>query len=170
MSDGYSGAVAPAIATALGGPLAGLAVKAIGSIFGLGDTATDQQMSAAVIGATPDQLLALKKADQDFTLHMRALDIDLEKIAASDRDSARNREIQTHDWVPAILAILTVSGFFVILTVMAWGLVAQTVTKSEAFLIMLGALIAMSKDIYQYYFGSSASSARKDTTISKMAG
>lgn len=163
------GAVAPTIATALGGPLAGLAVKAIAGIFGLGEEPTDAQLSAAVSGATPDQLLALKKADQDFAVHMRELDVDLERISADDRNSARQREIAVRDWVPGVLGVLTVTGYFVVLTLMAWGLVKDNVTKSEAFLIMLGGLIAMTKDIYSYFFGSSAGSRDKDGTIKALS-
>jgi len=47
--------------------------------------------------------------------------------------------------------------------------VSGNVTKSEAFLIMLGVLGAMTKDIYSYYFGSSASSRAKDDTIKKLS-
>ena len=60
------GQVAPTIATALGGPLAGVAVKTLSNaIFGHED-ATEQQISDAMASATPDQLAAIKKIDADF--------------------------------------------------------------------------------------------------------
>lgn len=161
--------IAPGIATALGGPLAGLATKALLSVFGLDEGSSDQDIAKAIQGATPDQLLALKKAEEDFQVQMKTLDIDLERISAGDRDSARKREMELRDWVPGVLGVLTVLGYFVVLTLMAWGLVSQTVTKSEAFLIMLGGLIAMTKDIYGYFFGSSVGSARKDDTIKALS-
>jgi hypothetical protein len=163
------GTVAPSIATALGGPLAGLATKGIIGALGLGPDAGEAEISAALAGATPDQLLAIKKADQQFTLDMERLGVDLEQIAAGDRNSARQREIHIRDKIPGVIAVLTVGGFFLILGAMSWGLVSGNVTKSEAFLIMLGVLGAMTKDIYSYYFGSSAGSRSKDDTIKKLS-
>ena len=48
------GTVAPAIATALGGPLAGLGVSAIGKALGLGDGASKEDVAQAVLKATPE--------------------------------------------------------------------------------------------------------------------
>ncbi len=42
---------------------------------------------------------------------MTSLDVDLEKIAASDRASARQREVDTGE-SPALLAFVVVAGFF----------------------------------------------------------
>jgi hypothetical protein len=83
------GAIAPTIATALGGPVAGMAVKALSSaLFGHPNGSEDDIMSA-LAGATPDQITAIKKIDADFKVQMKQLDIDLVKIAADDRRSAR---------------------------------------------------------------------------------
>ena len=85
--------VAPSIATAVGGPLAGMATKMISeALLGKPDGTEDELLQAAK-NATPEQLLALKKAEQDFAIKMRELDIDLERISNEDRNSARNREI-----------------------------------------------------------------------------
>jgi len=71
-------AVAPALATALGTPLAGLAVAAISdAVLGKPD-GSEQEVEAALAVAGPDVLLRLKDADRAFTLRMRELDIDLE--------------------------------------------------------------------------------------------
>ena len=64
--------VAPWIGTALGGPLGGMAVEAVASAFGLGDKTTDA-IKTAIGGATPEQMLALKNADQTFALQMQEL-------------------------------------------------------------------------------------------------
>ena len=45
------GTVAPALATALGGPLAGLGVAAIGKALGLGDGAGEEDVAAAMLKA-----------------------------------------------------------------------------------------------------------------------
>ena len=53
------GSVAPTIATALGGPVAGMAVKALsGALFGHED-ATSDDIKTALANPTADQLAAL---------------------------------------------------------------------------------------------------------------
>jgi hypothetical protein len=152
------GTVAPTLATALGGPLAGLATKFIGGLFGLGDGASESDVMSAVQGATPDDLLKLKSADNDFKLKIAALGIDLEKIAADDRNSARNREIQTKDHIPGVLAIGVTLGFFALL---GWMMASAPPEGSkDALNIMLGALGGAWASVVAYYFGSSAGSAK----------
>jgi hypothetical protein len=49
------GAVAPTLATAMGGPLGGMAVKMVADKLGLSES-TMEAVEAAVTNATPDQL------------------------------------------------------------------------------------------------------------------
>ena len=53
------GAVAPMLASAVGGPLAGAATTAIVNALGLAPDTTQEQAATAVVGATADQLIAL---------------------------------------------------------------------------------------------------------------
>ena len=98
--------VAPTVASAFGGPLAGIAVKKILLALGLADDATPEQISDAIQNATPEQLMQLKKLDQEFKVQMKQLDVDLAKITLADKDSARKREIETKDSTPRVLAYL----------------------------------------------------------------
>lgn len=159
------GTVAPVLATAVGGPLAGVAAKAIASALGLGADAEEEKIAAAVVNATPDQLILLKKADQEFATKMKELDIDLLRVDADDRDSARRREIAVRDWVPGALALLVTAGFFGVLAYMMKFGVAKDAAGSEAMIVMLGALGAAFGAIVNYYYGSSSGSAKKDETI-----
>jgi hypothetical protein len=104
---GLIGSVAPTLATALGGPLAGMAVQAIGGALGLSD-ATEEKLSAALAGAKPEDLIALKTADQAFAAKMKELDIKVEELETKDRDSARNLMVQTHSRTPAVLSYFIV--------------------------------------------------------------
>jgi len=98
---------------------------------------------------------------------MRELDIDLERIASADRDSARKREVDTKDWTPRILAWLVTAGYFGVLFYMLTnGL--PTTGGSEAMLVMLGTLGTAWGGIMAYYFGSSAGSKEKTDAINKM--
>ena len=157
------GQIAPTIANALGGPLAGMAVKAVSTaLFGHQD-ASEDEISAAMATATPDQLAALKKIDADFKVQMKALDIDLDRIAASDRASARDMQKETKDWIPRALAIGVTVGFFSIMIYMLiYGL---PTSGNEAILLLLGALQTAWGGIIAFYFGSSSGSQKKDTMI-----
>lgn len=159
--------VAPSIASAVGGPLAGMATKAISeALLGKPD-GTEAELLQAVERATPEQLLALKKAENDFAVQMRELDIDLERIANDDRNSARNREVKTKDWTPRILAALITLGYFGALFYMLSNGLPQH-GGSEAMLVMLGTLGTAWGGVVAYYFGSSAGSREKNDTITQM--
>lgn len=165
---------APTIAAAAGGPLAGTAVNAIETALGLnksnGDLSQRQDdVASAIAGATPDQLLALKKADNDFQVQMAELGFkDAEALATldtQDRDSARKREEDVKDWTPRVLAGAVTAGFFAVLLYMMMHDVPAT-TK-DVLNIMLGSLGTAWVSIVAYYFGSSSGSDRKTELMAK---
>ena len=149
--------VAPGIATALGGPLAGMAVAAIGNALGL-DAPTQEKISHALAGATPEDMLKLKQADQAFTLQMKKLEIDLVQINEADLDSARKREAAVQDRTNRNLAY-TIVGAFIALV----GATLMGVTRVDSVLAgtLVGYLSAKCEQVLAYYFGSSRGSERK---------
>jgi hypothetical protein len=157
------GQLAPSIATALGGPLAGVAVKTLSNaLFGHED-GTEEQISAAMAVATPDQLAAIKKIDADFKVQMKSLDIDLERISAGDRDSARQMQQNTKDSTPKILAYFITFGFFgALVWILVFGLPQ---TGLEVILMMLGSLSTSWTGVVQFYYGSSAGSKAKTDAL-----
>lgn len=162
--------IAPAIGTALGGPLGGIAGLALTKALGMPDGAAKDEntLAAAIQGASPDQLLALKKADQDFAVQMQKLGFEnveaLEAIAAGDRANAREREIKTQDWTPKVLGLAITLGFFGLLYYL---LRREPPAGSRDILnIMLGSLGSAWIGVVTYYFGSSAGSARKTELMS----
>ena len=162
------GSVAPTIATALGGPVAGMAVKAIsGALFGHENGSEDDIMTA-LSNPTGDQLAALKKIDADFKVQMKSLDIDLERISAGDRDSARQMQIATKSWLPEILAVLVTVGFFgVIAYIIKFGLPES---GKEALLLLLGSLGTAWTGVMAFYFGSSSGSKQKTDALTAALG
>jgi hypothetical protein len=146
------GSVAPTLATAMGGPVAGMAVKAISNALFGHENGTDEDIAAALANPTSDQLAALKKIDADFKVQMKSLDIDLEKIAAADRDSARNMAIATHDWTPRVLAVAIVLSWGVV----QWFLLHNVIDASMRELVarVLGTLDGALMLVLSYYFGS----------------
>lgn len=162
--------VAPSIASAVGGPLAGMAVRTISEVLLGKPDGTEAELEEAAAKATPEQLLALKKAEQEFTVRMRELDIDLERIANSDRDSARSREVQTKDWMPRVLAFVVVGGFMLTVFLVLMGYVEGMKDPLMATTVgtLIGFVSAKCEQVVAYYFGSSAGSKAKDEAMSHM--
>lgn len=161
--------VAPMLATALGGPLAGGAVAAITKALGLGDDATDAEIAKKLAAASPDTLLQLKKAEQDFAARMAEMgfknEADLEKIAADDRADARHREASVMDWTPRILAYLVTAGFFTMLAFMVFAEIPER--SKDPIYILLGTLGGTFSSIIAYYFGSTAGGQKKSELLAK---
>ena len=157
--------VLPTVATALGGPLAGVAVNFIAEKLGL-EEKTVESVKAAISGATPEQLVQMKQIDADLQKYFAGLGIKLEEIAAADRASAREREAKTGDTLtPRWLAFGVTTGFF---GVLGYLLVSGKPTSGgDALLVMLGALGGAWASIVAYYFGSSAGSAEKSALLAK---
>lgn len=174
------GSFAPTLAAMLGGPLAGTAVAALEQALGLktgaGPEAITQVVQAGAM--TPDQLVAIRAADQKHAEVIGQQGIDLAKlnadhdiafakIDADDRASARGREAALKDWTPRVIAYLVIllvliaegSMFFVGQPKGMDGVVLGRIlgTLDSALMLVLG-----------YYFGSSAGSSNKDSTIDKM--
>lgn len=178
------GSVAPTIATAFGGPLAGYAVTAIEGALGpdhpvsQAKTAADKQkaLEAALLGGDPRTLVALKKADQDFEARMAELGIERDKLVFNDLAGARSMQVQTKDPTVARLAWTIIGGFLVISLAQLVALVgfASEVNKvpPQGWLLIgniSGYLANEAKQVAAFYFGSSADSQRKTETLSEIA-
>lgn len=158
--------VAPTIARATLGPFGGLAATALSAILGTPPT-DDQAASAALVNATPDQLLAIKKAEQDFQVQMQTLGVSEDKLVFDDISNARAREVALKDNTPAILAYAISIGFFGVLGAMLWN--GKPAVGGDALLVLLGSLGTAWSGIVSFYFGSSLGSAKKDTALAAAA-
>lgn len=163
--------IAPAIGAALGGPAGGATVAFLGDKLLGKPTAAESEVAAAVRDLTPDQRLALRRLETDFTLHMRSLGVDLERLnvqaaqtAAQDRASARERQEKLGDRTPQNLAYIYTVGFFAVLAVQ-FTLVFTQRTIPEQVLrtldISTGVLFAFVMASKDYFLGSSVGSKRK---------
>ena len=157
--------ILPTIATALGGPLAGIAAAFVADKLGLTEK-TSEAVQAAITGASPEQFAQLRQIDADLQKFFVGQGVKLEEIAAADRASAREREAKTGDlWTPRTLAALIVLGWFVIQGYLLTHLVPPEMR--EIILRALGTLDMALGLVLGYYFGSSSSSRTKDELIAK---
>ena len=145
--------VAPTIATALGGPVAGMAVKALSTALLGHPDGTEDDINNALGSATPDQITAIKKVDADFKVQIKKLDIDLVKIAADDRASARDMAANTHSYTPSVLSYVTVVCWAII----QYYLFTHIIDPSMRELIarVLGTLDGALMLVLSFWFGSS---------------
>jgi hypothetical protein len=147
--------IAPSIATALGGPLAGLAVTAISKALGIDEKDVQKTIETGKLSA--EQMMSLKQAEIELQAKAQELGLNFETLATQDRKSARDMQMATKSLVPAILAFVVTIGFFGILI----GLMTDNVTKSDALLLMLGSLGTAWTAIISFYYGSSANSEKQ---------
>lgn len=157
--------VAPMLGTALGGPLGAMAGTLLANALGTkpGDT---QAAESALLTASPDTLAKIRQAEMDFQARMKELDISEEKLTFDDRASARNMAVQTKDTTPRNLAYMVLGG-----TAVAIGATLAGYTHVDSALAgtLIGYLISECKSVMQFYFGSSAGSQSKDSTIADLS-
>ena len=101
------GAVAPTLGTALGGPMGGMAANMIAEVLGVPNN--PKAIEKAMAEATPEQMLELKKAEQDFEVKMKELEVDVFKLETEDIQDARGKF--SKDWTARIMGIAVVGGF-----------------------------------------------------------
>ena len=154
------GNLAPTIATALGGPLAGTATKFIASeLLGNGN-AKKRDIEAFISNATPDQLAKLRQIDNDFAIKMAELDVNVFELEVKDRDSARGLAKQNM-WPQIILSTLFIIGYFLVVGVLFSGVVVINDSIRDMSNILLGVLTANIPTIMAFWFGSSHGSKLK---------
>jgi len=156
--------IAPTIATALGGPLAGMAVSAISKAIGVDPTEVSDLIKNNKLSA--DQIAQVKIAEIELQKQAQELGLNFEKLEVEDRKSARDMQSITKSIMPPLLAGAVTVGFFTILVMMFFNKIDSS---NPAVLMMLGSLGTAWTGIIAYYFGSSAGSADKTALLSKAA-
>jgi len=154
--------IAPTVATALGGPLAGMAVAAVSKAIGVDESKVGDLINNNKL--TADQIAQVKIAEIELQKQAQELGLNFETLAVDDRKSAREMQATTRSIVPPVLAAIVTIGFFGIMVMMLLGKVDS---NNPAILMMLGSLGTAWTGIIAYYFGSSAGSQAKTDLLSK---
>lgn len=154
--------IAPTIATAMGGPLAGMAVAAISKAIGVDPDKVGDLISGNKLSA--DQIAQVKIAEIELQRQAQELGLNFEKLEVEDRKSARDMQSITKSIMPPLLAGAVTIGFFSIMVMMFFNKIDDS---NPAILMMLGSLGTAWTGIIAYYFGSSAGSQAKTDLLSK---
>jgi len=146
------GAVAPTLGTAIGGPMGGMAANMIADVLGVPND--QKSIERAIQNATPEQMLELKKAEQQFEVQMKELEVDVFKLETQDKQNARG--MFSKDWTARIIGIATIGGFLGYIFLVTLQPPEQ---NSEALInLVLGYLGGLASAIISFYFGASNTS------------
>ena len=155
--------LAPTLASALLGPLGGVAVAAIGNLFGIDNATTADITKAFADGKlTPEQLTSIKELELKYQNDERERGFKYSELEFQDTKDARAMQIATQSQVPAVLAGIVTVGFFGILIFM---ILNDTYKPTEPLLVLLGSLGTAWTMIIGFYFGSSHGSQSKDIML-----
>ena len=155
------GAVAPTLATALGGPMAGMAANLAVKALGINEKgAPEPLLQQAIKSGDPETLAKLKEAERAFLIELERLGIEKEKLAAHDRADARKREINLGGWSNPILAGVVICGFFATVGYVLAGDVNLGGESGALIGTLIGYVSAKADQICSYYFGSSSGQDR----------
>ena len=146
------GAVAPTLGTALGGPMGGMAANMISEVLGVPNN--QKSIETAIQNATPEQMLELKKAEKQFEIQMKELDVDIFELEVADKQNARG--MFSKDWTARIIGLFTIGGFLGYIFLVTLQPPEQ---NSEALInLVLGYLGGLASAIISFYFGASHTS------------
>ena len=147
------GVVAPTLAQGLANPagaISGLAINAIAEKLGI--EANPQAVTKA-LGDQPtkEQMLELKKIEQDFKVEMKQLGLDVYKVQTQDIQNAR--KTFSGDWTSKILGFITIGGFMGYIFLVT---IQPPEQNSEALInLVLGYLGGLASAVISFYFGAS---------------
>jgi hypothetical protein len=152
--------LAPLLGTALAGPLGGAAAGFIADKLGI-EAKTVEAVTDALASGTlsADQVAQLKLAELEFQKFLKQNNIDLERVHAEDRGSARDMFKVTRSNMPAVLSVVVTLGFFGILLALMFGTVK--LADSQALVLLLGSLSTGWGVVMAFWFGTTAGSKDK---------
>ena len=153
---------APMLGAAIGGPFGGMALKMLAEALGAPEAKPDD-LPGLMASASPDQIAAIKKSDNDFKVRMTELGFENEQklaaLAVDNTKDARDMQKQTRSMVPALLTGITVIGFFSLLIGAAAGYFR--LEGSDVLMLLLGVLARETASVYNFWLGSSDGSRQK---------
>jgi len=151
------GAIAPTLATALGGPLAGGAVKFLAANLLGNEKASQQEVENFILEADPGKLAEMKRLDHQFKVEMEKLGVDVFRLEVKDRESARKHH-KSH-WMPAFLCILLT----LMVAAAAWALMTIEIPQENASILymLFGQVVTAWATCIAYWVGTTKSSSDK---------
>lgn len=101
--------LAPTVASAAGGPMAGMAVKMVAAKLGVPEASADK--IEEILQTHPEKAVLVQQADGEFKDRIREMEIDLESFKAEVDDRKDAREKFSDDPTPKLFAMFALLGF-----------------------------------------------------------
>jgi len=155
--------IAPTVATVIGGPVAGYVTQLVTTKLGLNDGASLDEINQSLHGADPATIAEIKKIEADYKKELLKHNIKIEELNTSDRDSARNREINIGGYTTPTLATIILLGFFAVVYHLLFGVGPA----NDIALVIIGSVGTLATQVVNYYFGSSSGSKQKSEMLGK---
>ena len=160
--------LAPTLASALLGPLGGVAVSALGNILGVSGATTATISKAFQDGKlTPEQLSAIKELELKYQNEEAERGFKYAELAFKDRDSARINNVaggvQMHlFWLSLILLVITLGTEI-------WVLFQGYPDDLPEIIVgrVLGLMDAVAMMVLAYWYGTTNGSAQKTQLLSQ---
>jgi hypothetical protein len=160
--------VAPTIASALGGPLAGAAVSAIGGALGL-DNPTQASIADAITSGklTAEQLSSLKELELKYQNEEKERGFKYEELAYKDRADARSSNVAGGTqkplfWMSTVLLVLTL-GTEVYVLFHGYPAELSDIIVGR----VLGLMDSVSLLVLSYWYGTTNGSAQKTQLLAE---
>ncbi|WP_309679463.1 hypothetical protein [Polaromonas sp.] len=160
--------LAPTVASALLGPLGGVAVSAIGGLLGVSDATQTKIADAIAAGQmTPEQISQLKALELQYQANEKERGFKYAELAFKDRDSARQANVQGGTqqhlfWLSLALLAATLGCEILVLFK---GYPAST---SEIIVgRVLGLMDSVALMVLAYWYGSSSGSSHKSELLAR---
>jgi hypothetical protein len=142
---GFVSQAAPLLGSALGSPLAGVALSLMSSAFG-GKASTPDEL-LALLSSDPEAMVKLKELEFKHQEALLQIDAQNFQAAVNDKDSARKMRIALKDHVPDVLAFL----FLVIYAGVQYHCIQHAGTGDDMISARCQDIMIM---IMSFYFGS----------------
>ena len=142
------GALAPTLGAAVGGPLGGQAGAIISKVLGVPNN--PKSIETAMNNITSEQMVELKKAEKDFELQMKQLEVDIYKLETEDIQDAREKF--SNDWTPKFLGVLCLVGFFGYIGMVT--LYPQPDSSDDIVMLVIGSITGIATAVISFNFGS----------------
>jgi hypothetical protein len=153
--------MAPTVATALGGPLAGAAVAALGGVLGVPEPTQSTIAKMFQDGQlTAEHLAEIRGLELKYQNDEKERGFKYSELEFKDRESARSMAVATHSLTPSILTWIIVA---LTLAAEAALLFNQVPPGADPIIIgrVLGTMDAALLMVLQFWFGSNSTSQRK---------
>lgn len=149
--SGVVGAAAPLLGTALGSPLAGVAISLIANAFGVKTNDISGLLTA--INSDPSSAVKLKQIEAEHEEILANISAKTYEIEYEDRKDARaSAHAGNYEWFVHLLTVTVTGGFFGCIALVF--LTKADGTDHDILNMMLGSLGTTWVQIISYYFGN----------------